>query len=144
MKPTLISKENNVVKFSMEFTGEEFDDAVVDAYKANKDRFSVPGFRRGKAPRKLIESHYGENIFVEDAINQMFSVNYAEAIEELALEVIDRPSVEFSEINKGEGFTITITVEVYPEFEVKDYKNVKVDKADADVSDEDVDRELDT
>jgi trigger factor len=144
MKPTFISRDKNKAKFSMEFTAEEFDSAIIDAYKATKDKFKVDGFRKGKAPRRLIESHYGEDIFFEDAINQLFSQNYPQAIDELEVEVIDRPSAEFSEIKKGEGFTVTITVDVYPEFEVKDYKNIKTDKIEIKVSDEEINNELET
>ena len=71
MKTTFISKENNEVKFKMEFTKEEFNDAIVEAYKATKNQFVIDGFRRGKAPRSIIEKHYGEGVFFEDAINSM-------------------------------------------------------------------------
>ena len=142
MKPTFISREKNTVEFSMEFTGEEFESAVIDAYRANKSRFSVPGFRKGKAPRSLIESHYGEGIFFEDAINQMFSSGYEKALTELNINVIDRPRTEFSEIRKGEGFTITIKVDAYPEFSVSDYKNVEIDRVPSEVPEEDVDKEI--
>ena len=143
MKSTFISRDKNKAKFSMEFSGEEFDGAITDAYKVNKGKFTIDGFRKGKAPRKVIESHYGEGVFFEEAINQLFSKNYAKALEELELEVIDRPGADFSEIKKGEGFTITITVDVYPEFEVKDYKDVETEKIDEKVSEEDINNELD-
>jgi len=143
MKSTFISRDKNKAKFSMEFSGEEFDGAITDAYKVNKGKFTIDGFRKGKAPRKVIESHYGEGVFFEEAINQLFSKNYAKALEELELEVIDRPGADFSEIKKGEGFTITITVDVYPEFEVKDYKGVETEKIDEKVSEEDINNELD-
>ena len=142
MKPTLVSREKNAVEFTIEFTGEEFESAIIDAYRANKNKFSVPGFRKGKAPRSLIESHYGEGIFFEDAINQMFSDSYDKALDELNINVIDRPRAEFSDLKKGEGFTITIKVEAYPEFEVKGYKNVEIEKVSSEVSDEDVNKEL--
>lgn len=144
MKSTFISREKNDVKFTMEFTGEEFDKAVVSTYQANKGKFAVDGFRKGKAPRKMIENFYGEDVFFEDAINDLFSHNYANALEELKIDVIDRPNADFSEIKKGEAFTITITVEAYPEIEVKDYKGVKIDKIENTVTDEDVDKELET
>ena len=75
MKSTLISKENNDAKFTMEFTPEEFENAIINVYKAQKDRFSVDGFRKGKAPRSIIEKKYGEGVFFEDAINNLFSAN---------------------------------------------------------------------
>jgi len=142
MKPTFITREKNDVKLTMEFTGEEFDSAITDAYRANKGKFLIDGFRKGKAPRSLIEARYGEDIFYEDAINEIFSKNYSKALDELKLEVIDRPRVEFSDIKKGEGFTITVTVEVYPEFEIKDYKGVKIDKIEPADAEEDMNKEI--
>lgn len=142
MKSIFISREKNDVKFTMEFTGEEFDGAVVAAYQANKGKFAIDGFRKGKAPRKLIETQYGEDVFFEDAVNSLFSQNYAKALDELNIQVIDRPNSDFSEIKKGEGFTITITVTAYPEVEVKDYKGVEIEKIEKTVSDEDIDKEL--
>ena len=142
MKSTLISKENNDAKFTMEFTPEEFENAIINVYKAQKDRFSVDGFRKGKAPRSIIEKKYGEGVFFEDAINNLFSANYPSALDELELNVIDSPRAEFSQIKKGEGFTVTITVECYPEIEVKDYKGVEIEAVSSEVTDEDVENEL--
>ncbi|QAT42116.1 trigger factor [Aminipila luticellarii] len=142
MKSTFISREHNDVKFTLEFSAEEFEKAVIKAYQANKGKFSVDGFRKGKAPRTLIERHYGEDVFFEDAINDLFSQNYFNALDELNINVVDRPNADFSEIKKGEGFTVTITVTAYPEFEVKDYKGVEIAKVENAVTDEDVDKEL--
>lgn len=142
MKATLISKENNEAKFKMEITAEEFENAVVAVYKKEKDRFQVDGFRKGKAPRSIIESHYGETVFYEDAINNVFSLQYPLAIDELDLQVIDYPRTEFGQIRKGEPIEVTVTVAVYPEFEVKDYVGVEIDKVEAEVTDEDIDNEL--
>lgn len=142
MKATYVSKEKNDVTFTMGFTAEEFEQAVIKAYQANKDKFVLDGFRKGKAPRKLIEAKYGEDVFFEDAINDMFADAYPEALSALDLQVIDRPRAEFSEIEKGKDFTVTIHVEVYPEIEVKDYKGVKVEKAEFPVTEEEIDKEL--
>lgn len=144
MKATFVSREKNDVKFTMEFTAEEFEQAVIKAYQENKGKFSLNGFRKGKAPRKLIETQYGEDVFYEDAINDMFSSSYPAALEQLDIDVIDRPRAEFSEIEKGKDFTITINVEAYPEIEVKDYKGVQIEKAEFAVGDEEVDAELET
>ena len=89
MKATFISKEKNDVKFSIEFTPEEFEQAQIKAYKASKHKFTIDGFRKGKAPRSIIEMHYGEGIFFEDAVNDLFSENYPKALDELELDVID-------------------------------------------------------
>lgn len=142
MKATFISKENNEVKFTMDFTAEEFESAVIKAYQASKDQFMIDGFRKGKAPRSIIEKHYGEGIFFEDAINNIFSENYPAAIKELDLEIIDSPAADFSEIGKGKPLTITITVPVYPIVEVKDYKGVEAEQTEETVTAEAVDREI--
>lgn len=142
MKKTLISKENNEGKFTLEFTPEEFEEAVVKVYQRNKDQFELPGFRKGKAPRKVIESHYGNEIFWEDAINDLLSTGYPEALAEFELEAIDSPKPEFDELKPGESFTVTFTVPLYPTVEVKDYKGVEVEQVEPEVSDADVDAEL--
>lgn len=143
MKANLISKEKNVAKFTMEFTADEFDQACIDAYKATKDQFSIDGFRKGKAPRGIIEKHYGEGVFFEEAVNQLFQQNYLNAVQELDLDIIDSPAAEFSEIGKGKPMTITITVPVYPVVEVKDYMGVEAEQEKAQVSDESVQAEID-
>ena len=142
MKATFISREKNDVKFTMEFTAEEFEAAQVKAYQANKGKFVVDGFRKGKAPRSIIEKRFGEGIFFEDAIDELFRENYAKALLELELEVIDSPAADFSEIKKGEGFTATITVACYPVVEIKDYKGVEIEKIVNEVAEEDVERDI--
>lgn len=142
MKPTFISKENNDAKFTIEFTAEEFENAIIEAYKAQKDKFTIDGFRKGKAPRSIIEKKYGEGIFFEEAVNRLFSLNYPLALDQLDLDVIDSPRAEFSQLKKGEGFTVTITVTCYPEFEAKDYKGVEIETVKSEVTDEDVDEEI--
>lgn len=144
MISTFVSKEKNQVKFTMEFTAEEFEQATTEAYQKSKGKFAIDGFRKGKAPRKLIETHYGEDVFFEDAINNMFSKGYPEALDTLKIDPVDRPSAEFDEIKKGQGFNVTITVTVKPEFEVKDYKGVKVAKVEHNITDEDVEKELES
>ena len=142
MKATFISREKNDVKFTIEFSAEEFENAQIKAYQQNKDKFQIDGFRKGKAPRSIIEKRYGEGIFFEDAIDELFRENYAKALDELELEVIDSPAAEFSKIAKGEGFTATITVPCMPIVEVKDYKGVEIEKIAQEVKDEDVDKEI--
>ncbi|MCI6013260.1 MAG: trigger factor [Firmicutes bacterium] len=142
MKATYISREKNDVKFTMEFTAEEFDNAQIKAYQAAKGNIEIPGFRRGKAPRSIIEKHYGEGIFFEDAIDELFREHYPNALRELELDIIDSPSAEFSELKKGEGFTATITVACSPIVEVKDYKGVEIEKIENEVKDEDVDNDI--
>ncbi|MBQ1431041.1 MAG: trigger factor [Firmicutes bacterium] len=142
MKTNFISREDNKVKFSMEFSAEEFENAQIEAYKKNKDQFTIDGFRKGKAPRTIIERHYGEGVFFEDALDELFRENYVKALDELDLEVIDSPAAEFTQLKKGEGFTATITVPVFPEIEVKDYKGVEVEKKEGKVDEKDVDQDI--
>ena len=142
MKATFISRDKNAVKFTMEFSAEEFEQAQIKVYQEAKNQFEIPGFRKGKAPRSIIEKHYGEGVFFEDAIDALFRQSYGNALSELELEVIDSPAAEFSKIAKGEGFTVTITVDCFPIVEVKDYKGVEIEKVLQEVKDEDVENEL--
>ena len=142
MKATFISREKNDVKFTMEFTAEEFESAQIKVYQQAKGQFAIDGFRKGKAPRSIIEKHYGEGVFFEDAINDLISENYGKTLTELGLEVVGAPSADFSEVAKGQGFTVTITVPCFPIVEVKDYKGVEIEKIEQEVKDEDVEREI--
>lgn len=142
MKATFISKEKNDVKFSMEFSPEELEAEVIKVYQSNKDKFEIDGFRKGKAPRSIIEKKYGEGVFLEDAVNNMIGGGYPGALDELGLKVIDSPRVEFSKVEKGTPFKATITVEVYPEIEVKNYSGVEIEKIEGKLEDGEVDQEL--
>ena len=144
MNAVLVSKENNVAKFTMAFTAEEFDAALDKAYREQRGKIEVPGFRKGKAPRSVIEKRYGEGIFFEDAIDNCLATGYPQALEELALEPVDRPDLAFGEekLEKGKGFEVTVTVTVAPEVVVKDYKGVKVEVTKKELNEEDVEGEL--
>ncbi len=142
MKATFISREKNDVKFTMEFTAEEFDQAQIHAYQAAKGKIEIPGFRKGKAPRSIIEKHFGEGVFFEDALDELLRNNYEAALKELDLDVIDAPRAEFTELKKGEGFTVTITVAVAPIVEVKDYKGIEIEKIENEVKEEDIENNL--
>jgi trigger factor len=114
MKATFIDRVGNRVNFSMDFSAEEFEAAQVEVYKKTKQKFQVAGFRRGKAPRKLIECHYGQDVFFEEAMNDLITKAYPEAIDELGVEPVDLPSVDFSEVAKGKPVAITVGVTVEP------------------------------
>lgn len=144
MKAKFIGKEKTDVKFEMEFTAEEFENAQIEVYKRDKEKYELDGFRKGKAPRTMIEKKYGEGVFMDDAINDLLGAEYSNALRELEIEPIDRPRMEFGKVAKGEGFTATITVETAPEIEVKDYTGVKIEDIKHEVTDEDVDKELET
>lgn len=142
MKATLVSKEKGEAIFTIEFSAEEFNDATVKAYQNSKDKYPVDGFRKGKAPRSIIEKKYGSNVFTEDAINAMFNSEYPKALDELEIDVIEAPRVAFSEIKQGEALTATITVATYPEFEVECYMGVEIEKIDDAITEEDLDKEM--
>lgn len=142
MKATMLGREKNDVTFKMEFEADEFEQAIKKAYKATKHQFVIDGFRKGKAPRKLIEMKYGEDVFYEDAINQLFSEAYPAALDELKIKPVDRPRADFDKIEANKGFGVTIKVTVTPEVQVKDYKGVKIARVDDTVKDEEVEKEL--
>ena len=143
MKATFISKENNIAKFSVEFTAEELTQAQNEVYKKNKHRFTVDGFRKGKAPRSIIEKFYGAGVFLDDAINELVTDGYTKGIAELELMVINQPTPEFvSEIEIGKGFTVNFDVEVYPEFTVEGYKGVEIERVSDEVTEEMLNMEM--
>ena len=144
MNFTLTSKEKNEAKFTMAFAAEDFDKALNAAYQANKSKFVVDGFRKGKAPRSIIESKYGADVFFEEAIDNLFKDAYPAALSELELTPVDQPSVAFGEepLEKGKGFEVTVTVTCAPEVEVKDYKGIQIEKIEHPVTEEDIQKEL--
>lgn len=144
MIPVLVSKEKNEATFSMAFTAEDFEEATQKAYKAQRGKFPVDGFRKGKAPRKIIEAKYGEDVFFEEALDELLKKGYPEALDSLKITPVDRPSMDFGEekIEKGKDFTVTIKVTVAPEVAVKNYKGVKVNKVEHQFNPEDVTKEL--
>lgn len=142
MKSTLVSKEKNIANITIEYSSEEFDNAITEAYKRTKNQFSINGFRKGKAPRKIIESHYGKHIFYDEALNELLKNDYPKTITELEIEPIDQPIVETPEIKQGEPVVITIKVELSPEIEIKDYEGIEIEKISGEVTEEDIKREL--
>ena len=142
MKATQVSKENGVVKFNIEFSVEEFKDAINKAYLANRSKFQIDGFRKGKAPRKIIESHYGHDIFWDEALNELLDKGYYDALKEMDLEVVSQPSFESPEIKKDEPVVLTGTVQVFPELEVENYKGLEVEKVETKIGEKEVKAEL--
>lgn len=138
----ILKQENNVVTLKITVESDVFEAACQKAYNQNKAKFNIPGFRKGKATRAVIEKMYGEGVFFEDAIDGVFPENYKKAVEELNLEVIDRPALDVEQIGKGKDLVMVITVEVKPEVKLGDYKGLEVKKVDAEVTDEDLDAEL--
>lgn len=142
MKSELITKEKNLVSVRMEFSAEEFDKAVNSVYIKTRGGYAVDGFRRGKAPRGLIERKFGEGVFFEDAINDLLRVEYPKMLDELSITPVDRPDLDFDEIEKGKPFAITAKITVEPEVQVKDYKGIEVKKVSYSVTEKEIQEEL--
>ena len=142
MNAKVISKEKNTVKFSFQADAAQLEEGMQYAYKKNKNSISLPGFRKGKAPRKLIESEFGPEVFYDDAVNYILNQEYEKTIEELGLDVVSRPEVDAPAIDKNEGVTFEVTVTVKPEVTLGQYKGLEVEKADDSVAPDAVENEL--
>ena len=135
-------EEKNMVKLVIEASAEEFEAGLNAAYNKNKNKISVPGFRKGKAPRKMIEQLYGSQSFFEDAANEIIPDAYADAAKESGLDIVSQPKVSIEQLEAGKPFIFAAEVAVRPEVELGEYKGVEVTKADAEVTDADVEEEL--
>ena len=144
MNAKLVSKENNIVKFTFEVGPEKLEEGMKYSYERNKNRIALPGFRKGKAPRKLIEVEYGPEVFYEDAINFVLSTEYEAVVKELGLDVVSRPDIDAPVIDKNEGIKFEVEVTVKPEVKLGQYKGVEVEKVDTTVKPEAVETELKT
>lgn len=143
MKVELKSKENSKAVFTIEIGTEEFKEAIQKAYQQNKHMFSIPGFRKGKAPRQIIESNYGKDVFYEDAVNVVLGEKYEPALKELELEPIDYPKVDIlDEISTEKPFNVEFTVELRPIAELGNYKDIKIDITKPEVTEEMVNAEI--
>ncbi len=142
MKTTLGKKEGNKVEFTIEIPEEDFEKAIQQAYLKNRSYFNIPGFRKGKAPRKLIEVNYGVEIFYEDAINIVLPDAYNEAVEELGLHPVEQPNVDIDDIENGKPVLVKIDVTVKPEVELGEYKGIEVEKIVYEVTEDTIEQEL--
>ena len=133
----------STVKLTIEVGTDEFEKACERSYLKNRSKITLPGFRRGKAPRALIEKSYGAGVFYEDAANELIEAEYPKAAEESGLEIVSRPDIDVAQIEKGKSFIFTATVAVKPEVELGKYKGVEVDRVEAEVTDDEVDAEID-
>ena len=134
--------EKNMAKLTIEVPAEEFDAAIKNAYNKNKNKFSIPGFRKGKAPLAMLEKMYGAGIFYEDAANEVIDASYPKAAEESKEEIVSTPEIKVTQIEKGKAFIYEATVALKPEVTLGEYKGVEVKKAEAVVTDENVENEL--
>ena len=134
-------QENSAVELVIEVGAEEFEAAVDKVYRKNRKNISVPGFRKGHAPRKIIEGMYGSGVFYEDAIDELYPAAYAQAVEQEGLDPVAYPKVEVVEAGKN-GFTFKALVTVRPEYKIGTYKGLSASKEEVKITDEDVENEL--
>ena len=134
--------EKNMAKLTIEVSAEELDKAMQNAYLKARGKISIPGFRKGKAPRKMIEQMYGKGIFLEDAVNALIPEHYSKALEECDLEIVSQPEIDVTQAEPGKAFIFTAEVAVKPEVTLGEYKGVEVPKSETEVTDEDIDAEI--
>ena len=134
--------EKNMAKLTIEVAAEDLEKAMQNAYQKAKGRISIPGFRKGKAPRKMIEQMYGKGVFLEDAVNALIPEHYSKALAECELEIVSQPTIDITQAEPGKAFIFTAEVATKPEVTLGDYKGVEVPKTEITVTDEDVDAEI--
>ncbi len=135
--------DTNKYELEIEVNAADFEAAVEKAYQKAKKKIAIPGFRAGKAPRKMIEKNYGEGVFYEDAVNSLYPDAVAAAVEEAQLTLVDRPDIEIASVSKEDGVVIKAVCITFPEIEVSGYKGIEVEKIVNAVTDEDVTAEID-
>ena len=135
--------EKNMAKLTIEVPAEELEEAIENVYRKNKNRISIPGFRKGKASRKMIEQMYGKSVFYEDAANELMPDAYERALDECSEEIVSSPKVDVVRLEAGKPFIFTAEVALKPEVTLGTYKGVKVGKTDVEVTDADVDAHID-
>ena len=143
MNAVVMNKEKTAVTFSFEVSAEVLETGLAFAYNKHKNEITLPGFRKGKVPRKIVEKQFGEAFFYEDAINHIFPENYMAAVKELGLDVVSAPTLDIEYIESGKGVKFVCDVTVKPEVELGQYKGLEVEKVSAEVTDTDVMLELD-
>ncbi len=142
----IISQNNtatNTYAIEFKFSAEEFEAAVNKAYDRRKKSITIPGFRKGKATRKMIEAHYGEGVFYEDAVNSLYNTNIAEIVEKTGLEVVDVTDTEVVDVSKEEGVSFKANIIVKPEVKISDYKGLEIKKSVKNIDDDAINAEID-
>ncbi len=134
--------EKNMAKLTIEVPAEELEKAIEAAYRRQKNKISIPGFRKGKVPRAMVEKMYGAGVFYEDAANTLMQQNYPSAVDESGIDIVSRPTIDIVQIEQGKPFIFTAEVAVKPEVTLGKYMGVTVTKADTSVSDEEVEEAL--
>ena len=135
--------EKNMAKLTIEASAEDLEKAIEKAYQKQKSQISIPGFRKGKVPRQMVEKMYGKEVFYEDAANELIPDAYDKALSECEEDIVSSPKIEVTQIESGKPFIFTATVALKPEVKLGKYKGVKIDKIDTEVTEEEVDAEID-
>lgn len=134
--------ENNMAKLTIEVPAEKLEEAIQKAYNKNKNKISVPGFRKGKVPRQIIERMYGKEVFYEDAANELIPDAYAKALEECEEKIVSSPKIDVTQIEAGKPFIFTAEVALKPEVKLGKYKGVKVEKQVIEVTEDEINAEI--
>ena len=134
--------EKNMAKLTIEASAEDLEKAIEKAYQKQKNQISIPGFRKGKVPRQMVEKMYGKEVFYEDAANELIPDAYDKALAECEEDIVSSPKIEVTQIEAGKPFVFTATVALKPEVKLGKYKGVKIDKIDTEVTEEEVDAEI--
>lgn len=134
--------EKSMAKITVEVDAADFEKAIKKAYDKDKNRFNIPGFRKGHAPLSMIEKMFGEQVFYEDALNVVLDETYPDAAKESQLDIVSRPEIGVDQIGKGKNLIYTATVAVKPEVKLGEYKGVTVEKADTTITAEEIEKYL--
>ena len=143
MSSQIENLEKNMVKITITVEADEVEKAIERAYQKQKSKISVPGFRKGKVPRKMVEKMYGAGVFYEDAANDMIQTAYTKAVEESDLDIVSRPKIDVTQLEAGKEFIFTAEVAVKPAVELGEYLGVEVPKADVEVTEDEINAEID-
>ena len=130
--------EKNMAKLTVEVPAEQFDEALKTSYNKNKNRFNIPGFRKGKAPQVMVEKMYGVEILYEDAVDAVINTTYRGAMDESGLDIVSRPQISVEQIEKGKPLIYSALVAVKPEVTLGEYKGIEVERAKPEVTDVDI------
>ena len=134
--------DGNMAKLTIEVAAEDLEKAIENAYQKSKNKISIPGFRKGKAPRKMIEQMYGKGVFLEDAANDLISESYEKALDECTEDIVSSPKIDVIQLESGKTFIYTAEVALKPEVTLGKYKGVKIDKVDIDVTEEEIEADI--
>lgn len=142
MNVKIEKKDKSIVELEIEVEAEKFEEGLQKSFQKNAGKFNVPGFRKGKVPRNIVERYYGKEVLYEDAINIVCAEAYDEAIRENDIHPVDRPSIDIKDVGEGKNLLFTASVTVIPEVELGEYKGIKIEKIDVNVTDEEVEEEI--